>query len=134
MPTRRTEGPPHPPGSGRRDPTLRSPTGTTVHPEIMRGMKGQPRELVGLARAPVLCHGRPAEKPFLRVSLAGESTQASRHRFDGSLRRTHTYRSIAFPSSGCTLVDPETRSRALHGFYTMRTVVTNQAGISPPTS
>ncbi|RVE42775.1 hypothetical protein evm_012599 [Chilo suppressalis] len=35
-PTRRTEGPPQPPGSGRRDPTPRSPTGTTVHPELIK--------------------------------------------------------------------------------------------------
>lgn len=54
-------------------PTFRSPTGTTSHSEIMRGLVGQPSRVVSPSWAPVLCRGRPTAPPFLRVSLAGRS-------------------------------------------------------------
>lgn len=100
----------------------------------MRGMIGQPRELVGNARAPVLYHGRPAGQPLLRVSLAGGSTQSSRHRIDGILPRTSSVAAAPTRALVVRRLIPKRALGALHGRYTLRTVVANQAGAERPTT
>ncbi|RVE47587.1 hypothetical protein evm_007785 [Chilo suppressalis] len=106
---------PAPPGSGRRDPMQRSPTGTTVNPEIMRDMLGQPRELFKNARVPVLCHGRPAGARFYGSPWpAGRRSPPGIGLTDASLDRIR--HDNLHSSSGCILADPETPEKHFTAF------------------
>lgn len=90
----------------------RSPTGTTSHSEIMRGLVGQPPRVVNPGWAPVLCRGRPAAPPFLQVSLSGGSTHATHTMTPRILCWSRAYRENRCPRIGPAdaVADPGTRT------------------------